>query len=411
MARAGTATLLALDEYARVMGISLPHFNSAILSTKFPVGGRCSDVWWQYAWQDSDKASREELAEAIYGAEQDIKAYLGYSVAPVWETAERHSYPRFHRPDMLRGGGRDSRLFRAALKLRYGRFIAGGKRALAQLTPVTLVYSDADGDSANETATVSAPTTLVDECEIKIYFAGHDGDPAWEIRPARTRSISGGVFRATFWAWQLVDPDLWEQFSTDEELDAIDANSAANLVMTVDVYREYNDTTTAPVQFAWEPDQMPTDGCCVVDTGCLLVTQDGCLYERDAEIGLVVPAPATYDAGWAQTGFDYCRDPDEVRAWYYAGSKYTDCQPLAPYLAQAITWMATARLGRPFCTCGNLTALQDNLREDLSRRGEAGDYQLPPDSLGNPFGVRRGEVQAWQRISKLADRILDVALI
>jgi len=160
MARAGTATLLALDEYARIMGISLPHFNSAILSTKFPIGGRCSDVWWQYAWQDSDKASREELAEAIYGAEQDIKAYLGYSVAPVWETAERHSYPRFHRPDMLRGGGRDSRLFRAALKLRYGRFIAGGKRALVRSIEGAEDHPD-DGARAVEKRRVSNKDVVV----------------------------------------------------------------------------------------------------------------------------------------------------------------------------------------------------------------------------------------------------------
>jgi len=138
------------------------------------------------------------------------------------------------------------------------------------------------------------------------------------------------------------------------------------------------------------------------------------MHVRNTETGEVVPVPATYDsddAQWDQAAFSICRDPDEVKLYYYAGEyneRWFDgssCETLSNYWAHAIAWLATARLERPFCSCGNVLALADHLREDLARSGEV-SYQLDFNTLSNPLGTKRGEIQAWQRIAKINGRQL-----
>ena len=99
MARASLPTLLSLDRYASIMGIVPAHFNGAYAPSSgstgvFPISQGCKDVWYQHAWQRFDALSREDLAIAIYDAEKDIEAELGYSPGPKWVTNEVHPYPR-----------------------------------------------------------------------------------------------------------------------------------------------------------------------------------------------------------------------------------------------------------------------------------------------------------------------------
>ena len=117
-------------------------------------------------------------------------------------------YPRFHRPDSFLYGGINIRGGNRSVKTRYGKIIAPGRRAVGEVKVPTVgievSYSSEDGIAGfDETVTVEVDTTLTDECEIKVYFAGHGGDPDWEIRPARTKSISLGKFTATFWACSI----------------------------------------------------------------------------------------------------------------------------------------------------------------------------------------------------------------
>jgi len=95
-----------------------------------------------------------------------------------------------------------------------------------------------------------------------------------------------------------------------------------------------------------------------------------------------------------------------VKLWYRAGAFSNayltgdSYDPLSDDLAHAIAWMATARLERAFCQCGNTTALADHWREDLAKNTQSASQILSMTLLDNPFGTRRGELMAWQRISK-----------
>jgi hypothetical protein len=307
------------------------------------------------------------------------------------------------------GTGLDWRGQWKTVKPKYGRFIKGGRRATQLVqNDVSVVYSDADGDGYDETATVTCNTTLTQACNVKVYFDGNT-TPEWEIRPARTKEISGGVFTATFWSWQLIDPDLWDALPTEPQPTAENLETSI-YVSVVDVHREYTDFSRPSAFFYWE--QKP-GGCSSAScAACELDVQQGCLHIRDYATGLCVPVPGTYNAtngNWDRGTLEACRAPDLMKIYYLSGDiddRFTqgvDCDPLSHFWAETITWLATARLGRPLCSCNQVTRMAYFLQEDLAQTGpDEPSHTLSEDILTNPFGTRRGEVRAWRRVNKIA---------
>ena len=401
MARASTYTLLSLDYYARLMGIPPVGFNSGIAAHAFPLGGGCSDVWWQWDWQANDKISRESLAVAIHDAEEDISRALGWSPAPTWAWREEQPWPRFHMHDVVGANryqvdGRDM-----PVRAGWRKVIAPGRRASTLVVAGTaIVYTDADADGFVETATVTFATTITDRRELHFYHPTHSGEESWEIRPPRTLTIAGGVATATFWTWQCVLESLWDAFPGNDGMTAVNMEDAANLLTTMDCYRVRNDESQAAVQFVWMPDQI-TNPTALTET-----TQYGTLLVRDAENAQVTPYPATYSTSWTRVDWNVCLPPEKTRLWYYHGEQqrcYQDetcVEPLSLFWAQAIAWLATARLERPFCACGNAVALSEDLRTDLALMGSAFSFATTEEILGCPFGTRKGAVMAWTRVAK-----------
>lgn len=432
-------TLLSLERFRALLGFSPAFFWQAAGSTIFRQINDCDDIFYQYYWQNESNVSREEIVNALVEAETDITRVLGYSPAPVW-VEEIYNYPRHHRRDVIEWGMADVRGFDKGVQLGQARFIQGGQRAVTLITAAAaVVYSDADGDGYDETATITTATTLTDECELKCYFAGEGGDPDWEIRSPRSVTISGGNVVFVYWAWQLLDPDLQQALNlpnTDGQSTPIDIEAVASYVTTVDVYREYNDFTATSAQFFWERTRLlslgllPIGWCCTNCGGsgcpsCTFVTQDGCIHVRDAAGQFVVPIPATYDSDdeqWEWQTPTVCRDPDMVKVWYYAGEQSQqfkvgrNCEPLSNDLALAIAWLATARVNRPFCACNNSQAFPGspgNLQRDASFTGsrELGTFAISQADLENPFGTRIGEIKAWKKIARMtSSAMLGVAV-
>src|SRR6187402_2110188 len=172
MARASVPTLLSLDRWARIMHVNPVHFAGAVGSLIWPASGACEDIWPQYSWQTTEElVGREDVGMAIATAEEDIKNALGKSAAATWEIDEAHGYSF---PDMR------PRL----VQTEYGEVIAPGRRAVTLIeAEAAVVRSDPDNDTWFERATVTVTTDVTDIRQIKLYFAGHDGDPEWEIRP------------------------------------------------------------------------------------------------------------------------------------------------------------------------------------------------------------------------------------
>lgn len=422
MAWASTYTSLSLDRYAEIMGINPVHFQAAAGPAIWPVKqNRCSDLWPQYSWQDADRVSREDLARIIDEVEQEFADYLGYFPGPRWVSQEVQDFPQYYRRDMYRRGGRDVRGMRVGIPTGRGKVISPGIRDVdivgtATEAGLTLVYTDADGDGYEETATITLPTSLTSPFEIKPYFAGHNGEQEWEIRPVRSVSIVGPDVVIVLWAWQLINPTLQTGFPTSADFTAIVITDTATRVTSVDVYREYTNTETRSAVFYWEPNPPFTNIFCTTCGGagcpaCVLTTQDGCVHIRDAEHGIVVPTPATYsdsDAAWSADTYSVRRDPDMVKVYYKSGHlsegwlRGTNADPLERRFANAIAWMATARLERPFCSCANVTALAIKYQVDLALSSKEGSFFVPESLMSNPFGTRMGEVMAYRVLSKLS---------
>jgi len=421
-------TILSLHQFAKVLGINPAHFWQATTSsfnpTIMPVD-QCGSLYHQYAWQDSDKVSRYDIAQEIARSEHDIERALGYWPGPAWTYAEKYEYPQHHRRDMY-SIGVNSRYLSKQFSLRRGKLIAVGKRTVSLIgSPNTvlgnLAYTDEDADGFVETAVVSIATTLTDIRDLHVYLYGKLGYPEWEIRPVRDAYISAGFAYFIFDAYQFINPDLYEQPTLANEERAILIDDTTNYVSAVDVYYEYANSIDESVVFYWDNEAVGCVLCGGVGcSACGYVTQDGCLRIQDSEEAIVTPVPASYDAtnGWTESEWNGVREPDRMEVWYRSGLLSEDYlsgrahNPLSIEMARIIAHLTVARLERPLCGCSNLQNLSEHLRRNTtSNEGGGGMFFTTTQVVNNQFGTRVGELEAWRYTTKLAERRASYAVL
>lgn len=407
MSRASTPTLLSLDRWAKILHINPVHFSGGVGSSIWPASGACKDIWPQYSWQTDDElVGREEVAMEIAIAESDIKNAMRHSPAATWEIDEPHNWTPGYRSRMQ------------TAQTEYGMIIAPGRRAVSLISAgAAVVYSDPDGDGWDERATVTVATDVTDKRQIKLYTTGHSGDQEWEIRPLRSVVIASGTATITLDAWLLFDPDIWEEYPTvAQPFDGLDVTVEANYVTTVDVYREYNDTSVAGVTFYTGGDGYSCCGGVGCDV-CAGTSYGGCFSVRDARVGIVNPFPATYSDGAWVYDTTTCQPAHRIGLSYYAGLQDkaylsgNSLDPLSHYMAETIMMLSVARLPKAVCSCNNIRDRVAELQKDSSimRDGGQGSSLFArfegQDIFDNPFGTRAGEVMAWKRIVRLHGEI------
>lgn len=419
-------THLSLDRYARILGISPVHFWGGYGHDIWQINRGCDDVWPRHSWQKTDAVSREELALLIRDAENEIARFIGYPVAPEWVSGEVTRYPHFYRKEYVDGGMHNTNGMLRSVNAKWRNVARIGRRATELIDDeVAVAYTDLDGDGFSETATVTVATSLLDESEIKVYFTGAEADPQWEIRWPRRIVISGGNAILTFDSWLFIQPELQAAYPTPDGWNGVDIGSSTlNFVSVVDVYREYTDDTAVSAQLFWENsrDQLLFCSTCGGSgcDACRYSIQDGCLHVRDHENGIVVPSPASYDADsetWIRQAMAVCRAPDMVKMWYQAGAVSDDylngytLDPLDEYWAQTIAMLATSRMERGLCGCGNTVALADHWRTDVAFNGNDTSFLVDFGMLANPFGTKVGELAAYKRCSAFRNRFIDAGVI
>jgi hypothetical protein len=175
----------------------------------------------------------------------------------------------------------------------------------------------------------------------------------------------------------------------------IDIEDAGSYEATVDVYREYVDDTNS-VTYNW------TNG-----TGCdtTPTSANGSATIRNADVGHITP---TLDDPTCNG------EVDNITVWYKAGvvdERYKHgltLDPLSDYWAQAIVWLATARLRLPVCACGPVQMLVADLQRnilEIDRSRNTIFSIISPEMITNPFGSRVGEVRAWDRVARVAGEL------
>ena len=397
-------TWLSLDRWAQIIGINPLHFHQ-LTSTTLTPNNVCGDVFFQSSWQHSDRVGRDEICMAIQQAEQEISREVGYNLMPDWTMEERLVYPRPSVPELYNLYGINPRGEMKSVETPRGYLLSGGIRAKTLVSAgVGIVRSDADSDGYFETCTVTTPVAFTDVNEVHLYYPGQSGEDEWEIRPIEV-SISAGVATITFKAWQVAL--MIAMFSMNPE--PLDAHDDANYQTTADVYRVYNDPSTQ-VQFLWENNG---GNCCGTCTACQMGAQSGCMHFRDARIGMVVPAPGTWDSStstFTAEAWTACREPDQLRLWYYSGwrtPKMTrSYAELDPYWEYAIAYFAASKLDRPVCGCSNVNQFIEKWRRDASFSSQnEGGFTVTTEQASNRLGTSMGALYAWRRIQQNGVRL------
>ena len=409
MARSSTPTWLPLDRWAEILGIHPIHFNQMYLDLG-PVAD-CGDTWYQDSWQQPNFISREDVAVAIRQDEMMIASELGYFPLPDWVIDERKKTVRPAKPELFSVTSVNVRGLSKSVETAWGYVISGGQRTVDLIDAgATVVATDADGDGYDETCTVTVTTTVTDLNEIRAFYPGRSGSFDYEIRPIQV-SVSGGVATITFKRWQIVEPDQLERFDAQDPGNRINAASAGSYETTVDIYRVWNDPQSQ-CNLLWERDPTRVGCGACSGTGCAICafdTQTGCIAVRDERLGIMMYRPATWDSDEEQfesAAFSVCRDPEQLRIWYYAG--WQDTNPrvdrprvdLDPYWEKAIVYLSCSLLDRDICSCKNAEEFVDHWRMDLSMVGADVSFQVPPEDLANPFGPARGAIYAWKQIHR-----------
>lgn len=403
MARSDVTTWLPLDDWATIMGANPLFFNGMFSNTLFP-NNDCSGPWFQGSFQHSDRVGRDDLAQAIHEAEQEIAREVGYNLIPDWTLDERLPYPRAGQPAPWMGTGLNPNGYLKSVEALRGHLISGGIRAKELIQAGTaVVRTDLDGDGYAETATAVVPVTITNTNEIHLYYSGKSGADSWEIRPIKV-AINGGFATITFKSWQIPAWGALEALNVQP----LDADLAGSYESTVDCYRVYNNPATQ-VQFMWE-----NGGTCGSCCACQFGTQDGCFHLRDPRIGFVVPAPGTWDASTQSfTGLEWsaCREPDQVRLWYYSGFRDEQlARPyveMSPYWKTAVAYYAASKLDRGVCGCNNFEQYVERWRLDMMFSSlNDGGFNVTPEFAANRLGTSVGAFYAFRRIHQDGVRVL-----
>lgn len=390
MARADTSTLLPIDTWGAIMGVSPWWLNQFEFDDDHV---QCAHVMYQSPWSH-DFLSREELARAMAKAEEMVAEELNFWPAPKYFTDEVHTYPRPYNRELYGYAGTPRYQWKA-VQLNWGKVQAPGLMARTLVNAAAaVVLSDNDGDGVSDRFTVTVATSVTDPREIAAYFtlADRNGvslDETWRIRPVNV-VITGGNAVITGHPTLLAKPDLTTTYNPT----ALDPTVAANYVTTVEVYRLYTDMTTTAADPAQGMAMWELDDCDVPP--CNVAWLPVCVGARNAEAGLV--SVDFWLAGTQDVPSN--REPDRVKLNYLAGYPLLNGH-MAREMADIVAHLATGILPVGPCGCERSDRIISWWR-NLPSQGEENQRPLSMKELDEcAFGQSRGALWAWKRVQNL----------
>jgi hypothetical protein len=377
-----------------------------LANSDIPVQSSCNTLVYEHAWQGTDAAGRATVRRAIEQAEERLRTYLLYSVAPRYASMTLQ-YPDYYQPALYRSRPANSRGQWLSVELPEGYVQALGTERLSLIDSPAVLLSDSDSDGLNDTFTLTVSTTVTDADQLTVFFSEPDrldNDLArWEIRPVavaldaetETAIITGRL-------WQIVRPVLYQGVV----LRTIDPADSANLAATLDVYQRTTDSSQQAT-LIWET--LPCPSWCDTRTGstdpAAIATATARVGIRDARNGILSPAEAVYnsDSGtWTSLSGCWWGDsrlPDRVKINYLAGYPLEN-RRIAAWLRPVVTRFAIAELAQRICTCDY--ANRELWHWQFDRASTSGNndetYQVSEEDLTNPFGTRLGHIDAWRRV-------------
>lgn len=423
------APLLPLEFFRQIIGWDPWRFWGWSDQNQLITTTACTPVIQEYDWQGHDAPGRQDIMEAIVTAETRLFDYLHYEVAPRYKY-DTLPWPRFADRRMMRTIIEDADGRWLNVDLREG-FIQGTGAEL--LTPIQLAvpiaFSDPDGDGLNELATIGPipiPATITDPTQITLYVSstyrlGLDDTTGEQYRIEPTKAtISGGNVTIRAYGYTFMIPALKEGYATT----VVDPANPANFMTTVDVYQRSLATgvdavavTSSQGVVYWET--YPYHGWWCQCTGCGGPNFGGSISDpaavaqaaarvgiRNARTGNVIPAEAIYDTStgiWSGLSWANCTEPDRVLVRYLAGHPLGVDGFMDRKWRNIVTRFAAAELKRQIVGCEAANRALEYWQQDMSKIGNASTdlFSVSDRITNNPFGTRRGHVNAWTQVMDL----------
>lgn len=371
--------IVPLDTFRHILGID-PYTFWQIKHPAHPLSADCAEYYVHYRWQSSNHmAGRHDFLQALSRAEKMLADRMQYWVGPKYTDSERGLLPQFKQVISY-----STKPLSFEAKWRHIQKV--GKLTWTMLSHDAVVTYPVGTDDA--VITVLNVPAAVPECEIVVCYAGTQYA---RVRPIRA-SLSGTTATITINKWLMAEPTLW---NTSHEIDAI---VPANFMSKVDVYWRYIDTTDQ-LDIIWEPG--------IQDCGCLLTSCDtcaqslasACAIARNYEDGVIGYRIADYSNGiWlSSSGCAHTEQPDAVIFSYEHGLPLYECR-VNDYWAQIVTHLALALIPSTICGCGNVLEEVKYWQEDLGRAVTGQSWMMSQTNAENPFGTRRGAIEAWQAV-------------
>lgn len=413
--------LLPLETWREIMSYNPWHF-WGLSNDKVPVTSACSSLIKEYAWQNTNALGRAEMRHAIEQAERRILEQAGFAIAPHYVSDPNVQYPRYHdaRENYAASIDADGRWLGVFASEK--RIQAVGIEALDLIDTVLVTYSDDDNDGLKENFTLSLPTSVTNVSEIAVYFSDADrynNSPRgarWRIEPVDV-VISGGIATITGRSWLLVRPILYQGVRPT----GLDPDTPANFATTLDVVRRHCDPSgqtndTSQALLIWETRPYPgwAFGC---GGGTFLPGNNSTDPAaeafanarggiRDSLTGELTAGAAVYDdttGTFNGVSWGMCRPPDRITMRYLAGYPLDSDGHVSGEWAVPTARMAAAEMTRKPCACDTANAEFYIWNFDVSRAAGAGDeqYTVSREDLTNPFGTRRGQIDAWRKVRSL----------
>jgi len=387
-------TIMPLDWWRQAMGIDPYHFWQ-MTNDNHPLRGY-SHIYphhrWQYTLVNDAMPARDakrgpgryDIIQAILEAESALAQYspLNTWPGPTYVENEKVVIQKPKQVTMYR-----KLPFGLTTKWHHVRYV--GVETFTEIeSGVALAY-------AGDDATCSV-TTTVDADEIVVRYAGE----TVQLRPVDV-SKAGNTATITIKRWLCADPDLWDDASP------IDSDDTANLIATVDVYRRHIDPSQQ-ILLAWEPD-ISTCGCLETDScaACQQATRNACAIRRDYDIGFVGWQTATWDADEEEyvrssACWPYNRHPDYAYISYEHGFDNENQRYMSSRWVKTVAALAAAVIPEYVEDTTMRPDAMHYWRVDLSVPDENGKHRnLDLGDLSNPFGVRRGQVEAWRSVKRI----------
>lgn len=331
---------IVLARYAQLIGYPECQF-FGVAGAPGQIDPQCRTIWL--------KSERDMVLKYLLEAQEELEGQVGYPLKARWIA--------------------DEKPYKCPVEARWNKIIEAGVRAEDEVSLGEAVDLTSDPAVVGPILNV----TFTDISEVRVYHP--TGDPCAltpvEIHPSCVTIADGELII------EIPRCRLVTEAAADNDRGGIDYADDDNFEDEVDVTRVYNDTSTNAT-LVWP--HRCTSECSAAC--CTEYTRDGCMYIRNAEMGIIDVLPATYSGGeWVASCL--AGKPQIVRLNYRAGM-----DPLTYQAEDALLRLAHAKMPNEPCGC------------DIAQRLWERDRFIPKimtaERANNPFGINDGAWIAWK---------------